>query len=123
MKIIIVLLGLIALLLGPNLLWLNWSTIRIENRSGQRIEDVVLYACSTPTNLGPLPPESSRFQVLPKCGEDSLEIRSGLVPTSCRLYVESEMFHGRAWFSSPTSGDCTYAGMPPLSPLLLAELL
>jgi hypothetical protein len=122
-KRVVILFGLIILLIGPNLLWLNRSTIRIENRSAQRIEDVVLYACSQPRSLGPLAPGSSRFHVLPKCGDDSLEVRSGLTSTSCRIYVEGEMYHIRAWFSSPTTGDCTYGGMPPFSPLLLTELL
>jgi len=116
------LLGSIAVLLGPNLAWTNWSTVRIENRGAQPIDDVVVHACGESTSLGPLPAGSSRFRFLPKCGDDSLEIGSNLV-SICTLYVEGEMYHVRAWFSSPTDGDCAYGGMPPFSPLFLAELL
>ena len=115
--------GVLALLLGPNLLWLNWSTVRIENRGSQSIEEAVLFVCEQPVSLGRLVPGTSRFRFLPKCGDDSLEIRADRRSTNCKIYVEGEMYHVRAWFASPTTGDCIYGGSPPLTPLFLAELL
>ncbi|MBH0208511.1 MAG: hypothetical protein HP495_08350 [Nitrospira sp.] len=114
--------GFCMLLLGPNLLWLNWSTVRIENRGSQSIEEAILFVCEQPVSLGSLAPGASRFRFLPKCGDDSLEIRTGRQSTNCKIYVEGEMYHVRAWFTSPTTGDCTYGGSPPLTPLLLTEL-
>lgn len=122
MKIVLSVVAMIVLLVSPNLLWLNRSTVRIENRSSELIEDAVLFACEKPISLGRLAPGASRFEFLPKCGDDSLEIRAGLMATNCRLYVEGDLYHVRAWFSSPTTGDCTYGGMPPITPLLLTEL-
>ena len=113
MKVVLSVVAMIVLLLSPNLLWLNWSTVRIENRGSQLIGDAVLFVCEKPTSLGPLPPGASRFQFLPKCGDDSLEIRSGQSVTNCRIYVESSMYHVRAWLGSPLTGDCAYGGMPP----------
>ena len=78
MKLVVVF-GFCMFLLGPNLLWLNWSTVRIEKRGQQS--------------------------------------------TNCTIYVEGELYHVRTWFTSSTTGDCTYGGSPPLTPLLLAELL
>lgn len=115
--------GFCMLLLGPNLLWLNWSTVRIENRGSQSIEEAILFVCEQRVSLGSLAPGASRFRFLPKCGDDSLEIRAGQQSTNCTIYVEGEMYHVRAWFTSSTMGDCTYGGSPPLTPLLLAELL
>lgn len=69
--------GFCMLLLGPNLLWLNWSTLRIENRGSQSIEEAILFVCEQPVSLGSLAPGASRFRFLPKCGDDSLEIRAG----------------------------------------------
>lgn len=112
-----------VLLLGPNLLWLNWSTVRIENRGSQSIEDAVLFVCEQPVHLGRLTPGASRFRFLPKCGDESLEIRAGQHSTNGRIYVEGDLYHVRAWFTSPTTGDCTYGGSFPLTPLFLAELL
>lgn len=123
MKFVVMLFALLILLIGPNLLWLNWSTVRIENRGPQLIEDAVLFVCEKPTSLGPLPPGASRFRFLQKCGDDSLEIRAGQSVTNCRIYVESSMYHVRAWFGSPLTGDCAHGGMPPITPLLLAEWL
>lgn len=111
------------LLLGPNLLWLNWSTVRIENRGSQPIEEAILFVCEQPMNLGRLTPGASRFRFLPQCGDESLEIRTGQHATSCHLYVKGDLYHVRAWFTSPTTGECRYGGSPPFSPLSLAELL
>ncbi len=115
--------GSFVLFLAPNLLWLNWSTLRIENRGPQPVEEAVLFVCEQPVSLGRLLPGASHFRFLPKCGDDSLEIRTGRQSTNCKIYVEGEMYHVRAWFTSPTTGDCTYGGSPPLTPLLLTELL
>lgn len=123
MKSFLMLIGLAVFVLGPNLLWLNRSTVRVENRSGKLIHDVVLFACSTPKSLGPLAAGASRFEILPKCGDDTLEIRAGLAPTDCHTYVEGDMYHVRAWFPSPTTANCTYGGSPPFTPLLLTEWL
>lgn len=43
--------GFCMLLLGPNLLWLNWSTVRIENRGSQSIEEAILFVCEQPVSL------------------------------------------------------------------------
>lgn len=123
MKVVTILCGVALLLLGPNLLWLNWSTVRIENRGAQPLDDAVLVACEQAMSLGRLAPGASRFLFLPKCGDDSVQTRVGRHDTNCRLYVEGDMYHVRAWFNSPTTGDCIYGGMPPVTPLLLAELL
>ncbi len=123
MKLVLGLVGVMVLILGPNLLWLNRSTVRIENRSGQPIHDVVLFACSEPKSLGTLTVGVLRFEFLPNCGDDTLEIRAGTQPSECRLYVEGDLYHVRAWFSSATTADCTYGGAPPFTPLLLIEWL
>ena len=113
----------ILILVGPNLLWLNWSTLRIENRAAQPIEDAVLVVCEQPVSLGRLAPGASRFLFLPKCGDDTVQTRAGRHDTNCKLYVEGDMYHVLAWFTSPTTGDCAYGGRPPVTPLMLAELL
>lgn len=114
-------LAFLGLVLGPNALWLIRSTIRIENRSALPVEDALVWACGRPLPLGALPPGAARFRLLPRCGEDSVELHSGIERTNCMIYVESDMYHVRAWYTSPMTGDCTYGGMPPFSPLLLAE--
>lgn len=122
MKVLALFFGCVVVLLGPNLLWLNWSTVRIENRGSQPIEEAILFVCEQPVNLGRLIPGASHFQFLPKCGDDTLEIRAGQHSTNCTIYVEGDMYHVLAWFTSPTTGDCIYEGKPPFIPLLLAEL-
>ncbi|MBX3235694.1 MAG: hypothetical protein KF814_06045 [Nitrospiraceae bacterium] len=114
--------GIILLLCAPNLVWLKHSTVRVENRGQEEIQDLVLYACSQPINLGSLAPGGSRFRLIPHCGEDSLEVRSGDLAV-CNIYVEGQSYHVLAWLTSPMSGDCTYKGAPPFSPWLVGELL
>jgi hypothetical protein len=122
MKTAFILLGLLVTLVGPNLLWLSRSTIRIENRSTQPVENVVLFACDKPINLGLLSAGASRFQVLPSCGDDSLEVRAGEMPSNCRMYVEGDLYHVQAWFTSSTSAECSYGRMIPFWPFLIVEL-
>lgn len=120
-KRVILGLGVILLLCAPNLIWLQHSTVQIENRAQEEIQDVVLYACSQPISLGPLSPGGSRFRLIPRCGEDSLEVRSGDLAV-CNIYVEGQSSHVLAWFTSPMSGDCIYKGAPPFSPWLVGEV-
>ncbi len=84
---------------------------------------IVLWACERAFPLGTLPPGASRFRVLPQCGDDSVELHAGGAPTNCRIYVEGELYHVRAWFASATTGECLYGGAPPLSPVLVVEAL
>ena len=114
--------GLACLLVGPNLFWLSRSTARVENRAAQAAAPVVMLACGKETSLGSIAPGASRFVVLPKCGDDTLEIRVGAQPARCRTYIEGEMYHVRARLTSSTTADCAYSGMPPFSPVLLLEL-
>jgi hypothetical protein len=113
--------GLAALVIAPNALWLSRSTVRIENRSALAVESVALEACSQRVELGDLAAGASVFRLLPRCGDDTL-IVSARASAICMLYVEGDLYHVRAWFSTAESGDCEY-GSPPFSPLLLAELL
>ena len=57
--------GFCMLLLGPNYLWLNWSTVRIENRGSQSIEEAILFVCEQPVSLGSLAAGASRFGSYP----------------------------------------------------------
>ena len=82
--------------------------------------DLVLEACAEKQALGSLAAGSAVFRVLPQCGDDSLAISSGSQEV-CRIYVEGDLYHIHAWFSSPTKGDCAY-GSPPFSPLLVSQL-
>lgn len=110
------------MLFGPNLIWLNRSTVRIENQASSPVENIVVVSCDRPKSLGRLSAGESRFEVFQKCGDDTLEIRTGEHPTNCRFYVEGDMFHVQVRVISPTTADCSYSGVLPFWPLLIFEL-
>jgi hypothetical protein len=122
MRTVLILVGRIIAILGPNLIGLNRSTVRIENHSQQHIQGVVLLACEKSTSLGTLAPGTSQLHFLPSCGVDTLEIHAGSAPTNCPLYVEGETFHVRARVISPTCVECSYGGLVPFWPFLIYEL-
>ncbi len=108
-----------ALLCSPNLVWLNWSTVRIENRGVEPVR-ASLIVCGAEEPLDVIEPGDYRFRVLSKCGDDTLKV-SVREADVCVLYVESSMHHVEAWFTEPTVGDCEY-GNPPFSPLLVTRV-
>lgn len=112
--------GLIFALIGPNLIWLAASTVRIHNGAGQRISSVAYVACEKVHPIGELEPDESIFRFLPKCGDDTLEI---LVATDrfCRSYVEGELYHLDATITAGPAVTCGYDDL--LSSLFVAKAL
>jgi hypothetical protein len=109
---------------APNLVWLQRSTVYVENRSDSTIESVRLFACDEAIELGDLEWGESRLRLIPACGDTALSLTTrlhGVEHQICTAPVDASMTHVEAWFDSPTKGGCEY-GEPLLSPLLLTRL-
>jgi len=123
--VVVIVILVLVLALGPNLLWLGRSTVRVENRGSAPVEAVRLEVCETTLALGRLAPGEARFELLPRCGETTLAVAAGsdlMRARVCETSVESQLNHVDAWFNTPTKGDCAYSP-PPFSDLLILELL
>ena len=98
---------LLLILIGPNLIWLGTSTVRIENVSKFPIDKIAYKACERIHFVGTLQPRQSVFRFLENCGDDTLEI---LVQDFkfCQIYVEGELYHVDATISTPDDVDCEY---------------
>jgi hypothetical protein len=124
-RLLAVLLVLAALLLLPNLVWLERSTLRIENRSPDPIAAVRLRACGEIYEVGSLEAGEAYAGFLPACGDDSLTVMAPAASAEnavCTIYVEGDMYHVDVWFTSPTTGDCAY-DFPPFSALFVRKML
>jgi hypothetical protein len=120
---VVILFSLLAAAVAPNVLWLERSTVAIENRSNERIGDVELRVCASVLRVARLDPGGSQLLVLPKCGESTLVVVSGASgggAESCKHYVESKMYHVDVWFDAARQAHCAY-GYPPFAPLLLTK--
>ncbi len=120
MRWFLVFVGIGALILLPNLMWLATSTLRIENKSGSSLSSLSYRACETEYPLAPLKRGSADFEILPSCGEDTIVIILG-EKEFCQIYVEGEMYHVDVEVHSPDNVTCKYDD--PISGLFLAKML
>lgn len=116
LKTALVTVGLIPALLSPNLKWLTRLTARVENQGPHPVENVVLFTCGKPVSLGLLASSTPQFQIRLICGEDRPEVQAGSLATNCQTYVEGDLYHIQAWFTSPTTAECINSRMPPFRP-------
>ncbi|MBT8398893.1 MAG: hypothetical protein KJO98_00315, partial [Rhodothermia bacterium] len=83
---------LLVLLLLPNLIWLQTSTLRIQNTAAWTTYSLEFEACGERHAIGGLASGRSAFRFLDSCGDDTLTIfHEGTV--QCQLYVEGEFYH------------------------------
>lgn len=89
-------------------LW--WSTARIENQSGQVLENVELWVDDAKVPLGRLEPGQSRFVRLPKSGGATIRVHILAQNTpheGCgNNYVEDDMSHVRIWIQPTLEMKC-----------------
>lgn len=110
---------LILLLVLPNLIWLQTSTLRIKNASAWTTYSLEFEACGERHAVGGLESGQSTFRFLESCGDDTLTIlHEGAA--ACQLYVEGELYHVDAVVEAGVV-ECSYDD--PLSTLFVLELL
>lgn len=110
---------LVLLLVLPNLIWLQTSTLRIHNVSAWTTYSLEFEACGERHTVGSLAPGRSAFRFLESCGDDSLKIfHEGSV--ECQLYVEGELYHVDAILDAGIV-ECSYKD--PVSTLFVLEFL
>ncbi len=119
-RLLAVIAAAVLLALGPNLIWLGTSTVRIHNASGVAVEAVAWEACDTRHEVGSLYPGEAVLRFLEACGDDTLTILVG-ENAYCQTYVEGELYHVDARFDGAGVMSCAYDDL--LSSLFVAKLL
>jgi hypothetical protein len=120
MRLIGIIIGILSVVLLPNLIWLATSTVRINNESGFSIENVGYIACEQKFDLGSFRDGEATFRFLPACGDDTLII-TVRGSEFCQTYMEGELYHVDATIQKPDKVQCKYDDL--LSSLFLAKLL
>lgn len=120
--------GLLLLAAQVQHLW--WSTVRVENRTGQTLKDAAVVlkngAETRRIELGPLSTGDGRFVYLPKMGETSLSLELRVPEQQdddCRIYVEGRMYHVRATVLPGARVECEYGDTILTRKPMLFEML
>ncbi|HSG32476.1 MAG TPA: hypothetical protein VLB82_13150 [Thermodesulfobacteriota bacterium] len=105
------------LILAPNLMWLNWSTLFIKNTSSKQVNNITVEICSETFQVASKP-HSSSLRLLPKCGDATLILKAN-AKLVCQYYVEGELYNVEA---DVGSGKCK-TDLPIISSLFLLKLI
>ncbi len=110
----------VLLMLGPNLMWLGTSTVRIYNESSAAVDRLAWKACDITHVIGTLGPGEAAFRFLEACGDDTLTVLVG-EQEYCQTYVEGELYHVDATIAAAGTVSCAYDDL--LSSLFIAKVL
>lgn len=117
---------LAAGVLAPNLLWLSRSSLIVTNQSGEAVSGLTVAVDGTGFDLGEIGPGDTRFSLLPKRGDATLEViieRDGESLVVCRLYVEGQLYRVAVTLNSADDVSCDESISAIFERLLLRDLL
>jgi len=118
---------LVLVTLGPNLLWVSWSSVALQNDSSGPLT-VRLVLTDDPVQVidaGTLEPGQGKFMWIEPEGDATLAVEvedAGLWNRHCAAYVEESLYRVEIRLRSPSEVACN-TSLPVLERLLIRDVM
>jgi len=118
---------LMLVTLGPNLFWVSWSSVALQNDGPEPLTVRLLLADDPPQQIdvGTLKPGEGRFLWIEPEGEATLSVEiedAGLWNRHCAAYVEDSLYRVEIRLRSPSEVACK-TSLPVLERLLIRDVM
>ena len=102
---------LVLVTLGPNLLWVSWSSVALRNDGPEPLTIRLVLADDPPQVIeaGTLAPGKGKFMWIEPAGEATLSVEvedAGLWNRHCAAYVEESLYRVEITLRSPAEVAC-----------------